>query len=781
MNNPVPHSALLIARAAGGVGTSSPHESAHLHVAGEATYTDDILELRGTLHAAFGLSTRAHARIKQLDLEPVRRAAGVVAVLTARDIPGENNFGPIVKDDPILADGLVEFVGQPIFLVVATTIDDARRAARRAKVDYEPLPLTLDVDQALGANAVIMPSMTLARGDASQAIKSAKHTLKGRVTMGGQEQFYLEGQIAYAVPKEDGTLHVHSSNQYPAEAQYKIAHALNKRASDVVVECRRMGGGFGGKESQAAWLACAASVAAVHTNRPVKLRLDRDDDFMITGKRHDFIADYEVGFDDAGMILGLDFMLASRCGYSTDLSASVNDRAMMHADSAYYLPNIRIVSHRLKTNMQSATAFRGFGGPQGMLAAEVVVDEIARHLGHDPLEVRKRNLYGPAPRNVTHYDQTLEDFILPELIAELEQTSDYAARRKAIVEWNKTSAIIKRGIAVTPVKFGISFTAVFMNQGAASVHVYKDDGSVMVNHGGTEMGQGLFTKVAQVVAEEFAIDLATVRATASDTSKIPNASPTAASSGSDINGKAAQVAARAIKRRLIAFAASHFKVDAAEISFCANKVYAGEQVVSFAELVRLAYFARVQLWASGFYSTPKIHVDAKTLKGRPYLYYAYGASVTEVAIDTLTGESKVLRVDCLHDVGKSLNPAIDIGQVEGGYVQGLGWLTTEELVWDEKGRLRTHAPSTYKIPVASDVPEEWHVNLYERGINAEDTIYRSKAVGEPPLMLALSAYFAIKDAVAASVEHKASAPLIAPATPEAILKSLAAVRATAKP
>ncbi|MEO7405227.1 MAG: xanthine dehydrogenase molybdopterin binding subunit, partial [Burkholderiales bacterium] len=642
-------------------------------------------------------------------------------------------------------------------------VDAARRAARLARVEYDDLQPMLDVDRAVEAGSRVLPSFTLARGDANAAIVNAPHRLAGRIRIGGQEQFYLEGQIAYAVPKEDGTMLVYSSNQFPAEAQYKVAHALGVAAKDVVVECRRMGGGFGGKESQGSLPACAAAVAARRLERPVKIRLDRDDDFMITGKRHDFVADYEVGFDDEGMVLGLDLRLASRCGYSADLSAAVNDRAVAHSDNAYFFPNVRVLSERLKTNMQSATAFRGFGGPQGMLAGETVIDEIARHLGVDSLAIRKRNLYGPAPRNVTHYEQTLEDFIVPELFAELERSSDYAARRAAIGEWNKSSRVIKRGIAMTPVKFGIAFTSTFMNQGSATVHVYHDDGSVMVNHGGTEMGQGLFTKVAQVVAAEFGIDVDRVRATASDTSKIPNASPTAASSGSDINGKAAQIAALEIKDRLVRFAAERFKIAPTDIAFKANQVHIGERVMPFAELAHLAYFNRVQIWASGFYKTPKIHLDPATQKGRPFLYYAYGAAVTEAAIDTLTGESKILRVDILHDVGRSLNPAIDMGQVEGGFAQGLGWLTTEELVWDDSGRLRTHAPSTYKIPVASDIPAAWNVKLYERGLNVEDTIYRSKAVGEPPLMLALSAFFAIKDACCAAAGAGGSVPLHAPA------------------
>jgi xanthine dehydrogenase large subunit len=763
----------------GAIGSQHPHESAHLHVAGEAQYTDDIPELRGTLYGAYGLSSKAHARVLAMDLSAVREAAGVVAVLGAGDVPGENDCGPVVHDDPIFATDVVQYAGQPLFLVVATTVDGARRAARLARVTYEDLPAVLSYEEALAAGAWIMPSVTLERGDAAAALAAAPHCLRGRFKMGGQEQFYLEGQIAYAVPKEDGTMLVYSSTQHPTEGQTKVAAALGRSAKDVIIECRRMGGAFGGKESQANGMACAAAVAAVRLERPVKVRIDRDDDFIITGKRHDFLAEYEVGFDGDGLIRGLDLMLASRCGYSTDLSRAVNDRAVLHADNAYFLSDVRIVSHRLKTNMQSATAFRGFGGPQGMLAIEYIVDEVARFLGRDPLEIRRRNLYGTGARSVTPYGQTVEDFIVPELFEELERSADYPRRRDEIRHWNRGSEWIKRGIALTPVKFGIAFTATFMNQGAALVHIYTD-GSVLVNHGGTEMGQGLFTKVAQVVAEELQIDLARVRATATDTSKVPNTSPTAASSGSDINGRAAQAAARTLKERLIAFAAEHFKVPPAAVVFEANHVRAGDHRLSFAALVKTAYLHRVQLSATGYYRTPKIGYDPQTLKGRPFFYFAYGAAVSEVAVDTLTGETRLLRVDAVHDVGRSLNPAIDLGQVEGGYVQGLGWLTSEELCWDGDGRLRTHAPSTYKIPVASDVPAHFKLRLYERGVNVEDSIHRSKAVGEPPLMLPISAFLAIKDAVAAVADHQLPVVLNAPATPEEVLRAVDAVRAASR-
>jgi xanthine dehydrogenase large subunit len=776
MNDPRLVEEMALAR--GGVGEPARHESAHLHVAGEAAYVDDLLEARGTLHAAFGLSQRAHARIRTMDLAAVRATPGVVAVITAADLPGANDVGPIVHDDPILAANEVQYLGQPIFLVAAETVDVARRAARLARVEYEELPAILTIEDALAKNSFVLPTVTLERGDWRAALAAAPHRLSGRFRVGGQEHFYLEGQVAYALPQEDGGMLVHSSTQHPGEVQMVVAHALGVGAHRVKVECRRMGGAFGGKETQAALPAAAAAVMARHTGRPVKVRYDRDDDITITGKRHDYLVGYDVGFDPAGRILGLDLMFASRCGFSADLSGPVNDRTVMHADNCYWLPNVRIVSHRCKTHTQSNTAFRGFGGPQGMLAAEHVVDEIARHLGLDPLAVRRANFYAPG-RDRTPYDTAVEDFVADRLFDELERSSEYQRRRAAIRAWNASSPVVKRGIAMTPVKFGISFTATFYNQAAALVHVYQGDGTVLLNHGGTEMGQGLFTKVAQVVAHEFGLDLDQVRVSASDTARIPNASATAASAGSDLNGKAAQAAAREIKARLVAFAAERFKVPPESVRFAGNHVVIGDERLTFAALARMAYLARVPLSASGFYKTPRIHYDPKTLKGRPFFYFAYGAAVSEVAIDTLTGETKLLRADLLHDVGRSLNPAIDVGQVEGGFVQGMGWLTSEELWRDARGRLMTHAPSTYKIPVASDVPADFRVQLWSRGENVEDSIHRSKAVGEPPLMLAISVLHAIRDAVAAAAEYKVSPRLDAPATPEAVLGAVTEARARA--
>ena len=763
------------------IGVGLPHESAALHVSGEATYTDDLPELQGTLHAALGLSRHAHAKIVSLDLDAVRRAPGVVAVPTARDIPGANDCGPVLHDDPILADGEVLYLGQPVFAVIAETHDLARRAAALARNDdvarYEPLEPVLTVAEAKTRKQYVLPPLHLTRGAPDEKIANAPHRLRGTFEVGGQEQFYLEGQVAYAVPKEMDGMLVYSSTQHPSEMQQVVAHMLGWPTHSVLCECRRMGGGFGGKESQSALFACVAALAAQKLRRPVKLRPDRDDDFMITGKRHDASYEYEVGFDDDGRILGTRVEIALRAGFSADLSGAVATRAVCHFDNAYYLPDVDIVALPCKTNTQSNTAFRGFGGPQGALVMEVMLDDIARTLQRDPLDVRRANYYGIGERDVTPYGQHVEDNILAPLTDELLASSDYHARRAALAAFNAKSPVLKRGIAFTPVKFGISFNVPFLNQAGALVHVYKD-GSVLVNHGGTEMGQGLNTKVAQVVANEFGLPLSRVRVTATDTSKVANTSATAASTGSDLNGKAAEAAARTIRERLAAFAASTLGGTAEHVLFAHGTVTSNGVSLPFDELVNAAYLARIQLWSDGFYATPKIHWDAKTLTGHPFYYFAYGAAVSEVVIDTLTGEWKLVRADALHDAGESINPAIDLGQVEGGFIQGMGWLTTEELWWNREGRLMTHAPSTYKIPAVSDTPAEFNVRLY-RNRNAEPTVFRSKAVGEPPLLLPFSVLLAIRDAVAAAVPDATDAPpLRAPATPEAILDAIDALHAT---
>ncbi len=755
----------------GGVHQALPHDSAAKHVSGEAIYVDDIPEPPGLLFAAFGLSEKAHARIRSIDLAPVRAAPGVVAVIGAADVPGANNVGPVIADEPVFAERLVEYAGQSIFAVAAETVEQARRATRLAVIDYEELPAVLTVEEALEQDLKVLPPHVMRRGDARAAIARAANRLSGRIKVGGQDHFYLEGQISMAVPQEDGDLLVYCSTQHPSEVQHTIAHALGCRNADITVEVRRMGGGFGGKETQAAIFAVIASLLARKTGRPVKARVDRDDDMIMTGKRHDFLIDYEVGFDDAGRIEGIEFTQAARCGLSADLSGAIADRAMFHADNCYYLDNVTITSHRCKTHTVSNTAFRGFGGPQGMVGIEQVVDEIARDLGKDPLEVRKVNLYGIAERNVTPYHMTIEDNIIGEIIADLEASADYAARRRRIAAFNAESPVFKKGLALTPVKFGISFTTSFLNQAGALVHVYTD-GSVHLNHGGTEMGQGLFVKVAQIVAEVFQVDVERVKITATSTGKVPNTSATAASSGTDLNGAAAQIAARKIRDRLVAFAAEHHRVEPEAVVFENNHVRVGSERMSFAELVKAAYLARVQLSATGFFRTPGIHYDRETARGRPFRYFAYGAAVSEVAVDSLTGEYKLLRADILHDCGRSLNPAIDLGQVEGGFVQGMGWLTMEELVWTSDGQFATHAPSTYKIPTCGDLPADFRVRLLESGRNREEVVHRSKAVGEPPLMLAISVFMALKDAVAAVCDHKASPRLDAPATPERVLMAI---------
>ncbi|WP_173932815.1 xanthine dehydrogenase molybdopterin binding subunit [Chelativorans sp. Marseille-P2723] len=762
----------------GGVGSTSRHDSAHKHVTGEAIYIDDMPVPAGTLHAYLGLSTIVHGTIRRMDLSAVENAPGVVAVLTAKDIPGENDVSPTgLDDEPILADKIVQFFGQPIFAVIAETRDAARRACRHAKVEYDEQPALIDIADADLKNArLVTKPVTFSRNDAAAAIAGAPRRIKGRIRVGGQDHFYLEGQIALALPGEDLDVTIHSSTQHPSEVQHMVARALGVPSHAVTIEVRRMGGGFGGKETQANLFAAVAAVAAKRTGRPVKIRPDRDDDMTATGKRHDFLIEYEVGFDEEGTILGVDYTYAARCGFSADLSGAVTDRALFHCDNAYYYPAVRAISAPIYTNTVSNTAFRGFGGPQGMVGAERVIEEVAFALGKDPLEVRKKNFYGVTERNVTPYHQRVEDNIIHRLVAELEESAEYAARRLAIAEFNTGSEIVKRGIALTPVKFGISFTATHFNQAGALVHVYTD-GSVHLNHGGTEMGQGLYVKVAQVVAEEFQIDIDQVKITATTTGKVPNTSATAASSGTDLNGMAAQNAARQIKDRLIDFAADYYDVPKEQVVFLPGRVRVGNQEIPFPDLVYQAYMARVQLSAAGFYKTPKIHWNREKGRGRPFYYFAYGAACTEVSIDTLTGEYMVERVDILHETGKSLNPAIDLGQIEGGFIQGMGWLTTEELVWNEKGRLTTHAPSTYKIPLASDRPKIFNVRIADWSENTEASVHRSKAVGEPPFMLAISVLHALSDAVASVANHRICPRLDAPATPERVLMAVERLKA----
>ncbi len=789
-----------------------PHDAARLHVTGAARYTDDIPTPPGTLHLAFGTSPVAAGTIKTMNLEPAKSAPGVIAVLTADDLPHDCDVSPSAHDEPLLAEGTVHHAGQPVFLVIATSHLAARYAATLGDVQIDETRPILTIEDALAADSRFEEGPRVyQKGDAAKALDGAAQRLDGSITMGGQEHFYLEGQAALALPQEDGDMVVQSSTQHPTEIQHKVAHAIGRPMHAVRVETRRMGGGFGGKESQGNALAVACAVAASLTGKPCKMRYDRDDDFIITGKRHDFRIEYDVGFDTRGRITALDFTQYARCGWAQDLSLPVADRAMLHADNAYHLDNIRITSHRLRTNTQSATAFRGFGGPQGVLGIERVMDHIAQHLGLDPLEVRRVNYYadrisdapaatpdapaaipdadtnsaargsGKIPSDppdlaqtdaqTTPYHQPVTDCIINALTQRLAHSADYANRRRAIAEWNAANPVLKRGIALTPVKFGISFTLTHLNQAGALVHVYQD-GSIHMNHGGTEMGQGLFLKVAQVAADRFGVPLETVKITATDTAKVPNTSATAASSGSDLNGMAVQNACDEIRKRIEDHLAERYQTR--EITFADGMVQVGREEITFAQAATAAYEARISLSATGFYKTPDIQWDRIAGKGRPFFYFAYGAACTEVVIDTLTGENRILRADILHDAGHSLNPAIDTGQIEGGYVQGAGWLTTEELVWDDKGVLKTHAPSTYKIPACSDRPDVFNVALWDQS-NPAQTVYRSKAVGEPPFMLGISAFMALSDAIAAC--GPAYGDLQAPATPEAVLNAVERTRA----
>jgi xanthine dehydrogenase large subunit len=759
-----------------GVGKSVKHDSAAKQVTGEAIYIDDRLEFPNQLHVYARLSTHAHAKITKIDVTPCYEFEGVAIAITSEDVPGQLDIGAILPGDPLLADGVVEYHGQPVIAVAADDLETARKAAMAAIIEYEALTPVLDVKEALRKKHFVTESHRQKRGDSNKALQAATHILEGELEIGGQEHFYLETQVSSVMPTEDGGMIVYTSTQNPTEVQKLVSEVLGVAMHKVVIDMRRMGGGFGGKETQAAGPACMAAVIAHLTKRPTKMRLYRNEDMCTTGKRHPFYNQYKVGFDDNGVIQGIDITVAGNCGYSPDLSSSIVDRAMFHSDNAYYLGDATVTGHRCKTNTASNTAYRGFGGPQGMMTIEHIVDEIARYLNKDPLEVRKANYYGEEGRNVTHYYQTVEDNFLPEITERLEQSSNYHQRRAEITAFNAKSPILKKGIAITPVKFGISFTATFLNQAGALVHIYTD-GSIHLNHGGTEMGQGLNIKVAQIVAEEFQVDVERIQITATNTDKVPNTSPTAASSGADLNGKAAQNAAITIKQRLIEFAVAHFKVSPEEVVFKNGVVQIREQLMCFDEFIQLAYVNQISLSSTGFYRTPKIFYDHEKARGRPFYYYAYGASCSEVIIDTLTGEYKILRVDILHDVGASLNPAIDIGQIEGGFVQGAGWLTTEELVWNEQGRLLTNGPASYKIPAIADMPIDFRVELLQNRSNPEDTVFNSKAVGEPPFMLGMSVWSALKDAISYVAIKGAIPKLDTPATPERVLKEIERVTA----
>ncbi|MGA8120023.1 xanthine dehydrogenase molybdopterin binding subunit [Rouxiella badensis] len=763
--------ALFRAGLSSGTGKSMKHESADKHVSGEAIYIDDRQEFPNQLHLAPRLSDVAHAEILRIDIEPCFDVPGVVRVLTADDVPGSLDIAPLTHGDPLMAKDRIEYFGQVILAVAATSQEAARLAAAAAIIEYRELDAVLSVKQALAEEFWVEEPHVHQRGDSAAALAKAPHRLQGELEIGGQEHFYLETQIATVMPGEDGAMLVYSSTQHPTEVQKLVASVLDLPMHKVVVDMRRMGGGFGGKETQAAGTACLAALAAHLTGRPVKMRLSRQDDMMITGKRHPFYVSYDVGYDDRGLIQGIEIKLAGNCGYSLDLSGSIIDRAMFHADNAYYLGDATITGYRCKTHIASNTAYRGFGGPQGMVAIEHIIDHIARERGRDPLAVRKLNYYGKEQRNVTHYYQKVEQNLLEEMTAELEQSADYAARREAIKAYNQRSPYLKKGLALTPVKFGISFTASFLNQAGALVLVYTD-GSIQLNHGGTEMGQGLNTKVAQVVAEVFQVPLAQIQITATDTGKVPNTSPTAASSGADLNGKAAQNAAEIIKSRLVEMLKKNYQAEEADIAFSNGQVRVKEQYFTFQQVVQEAWLNQVPLSSTGFYKTPKIFYDRSKAAGHPFYYFSYGVACSEVLIDTLTGEYRLLRADILHDVGDSLNPAIDVGQVEGGFVQGMGWLTCEELVWSSKGRLETSGPASYKIPAIADVPQDLRVKLVENRKNPEDTVFHSKAVGEPPFMLGISVWCAIKDAIASVADYRLLPELDAPATPERVLRGV---------
>ena len=756
----------------GGVHTSQRHDSALKHVGGQAIYIDDMPEPAGTLHAALVLSPIAHGRLNKVE---VPSAPGVVAVLGPSDIPGKNDVGAVGPGEPLFATDRVFYAGQPLMMVVATSLDAARHAAERAVIEIDAEPAILDIETALAAKAYVQAPSTLLRGDPDTAMASAPHRLSAEFTVGGQEHFYLEGQIAFALPGEDGDILVHSSTQHPTEVQHICARLLGCDFNQVTAVVRRLGGGFGGKESNASWVAGAAAVAANHTGKPVKLRLPRETDMIATGKRHPFLYRYTVGFDGEGRVLALDAMLAADAGWSLDLTPGVVARAMTHTDNAYWIPHFRAVGYACKTHKQSNTAFRGFGGPQGVVIMEDALDRIAAHLGRDADELRALNFYGERG-DETPYGQKVDENYLPRVWAEVKAAGEIARRRTEIAAFNRSSPILKRGLGLFPLKFGISFNIPHMNQAGALVHVYTD-GSIRLNHGGTEMGQGLFIKIAQVVAEVFKVDIDRIRPSATSTAEVPNTSPTAASTGSDLNGWAAFEAANTIKQRMIAFAAEHFGVETSDIEFADGTIRIAKpgsnQVLSFGELTKLCYLGRVSLSSTGYYKTPKIHWDGVAMKGRPFFYFAFGAAAAEVAIDTLTGESRVLRADLVQDCGASLNPAIDLGQIEGAFVQGQGWFTCEELWWDKQGRLRTVGPSTYKIPGSRDAPAIFNVGMLDNAPSQEATIFRSKAVGEPPLMLATAVWTALKDAIAATGDGRTAVRLDAPATPERILAAIA--------
>jgi xanthine dehydrogenase large subunit len=752
-------------------GQSIPHDSANKHVTGLAQYTDDISEPLNTLHGAIGWSKKSHAIIKKIDLKDVKESEGVVSVVTFKDIPGRNDVGPVFDGDPIFPKTKVEYFGQPLFAVAAISTELARKAVLKAKITYQELKPIVTIEEALKKNNLLFEPRIIKKGNAKDRIIKSKNKLKGKFNTGSQEHFYLEGQVCLVVPQEDNNLTVYSSTQHPSETQQIVAKMLKQKSNSITVMVRRIGGGFGGKETN--FMTAAVCALLSHkTGRPIKLRLDRDDDIIITGKRHDFYSEYEVGFDDDGKIEGLKLKLASRCGMSPDLSYAINERALLHLDNAYYLSDLEVKNYLCKTNTSSSTAFRGFGGNQGMMAIENIIDNIARFIKKDPSEVRKNNFYGLNERNTTHYGMKINDNVIQDIFKNLLDKSNYKKRYQEIKNFNLKNKFKKKGIALTPVKFGISFTTIHLNQAGALVHIYTD-GSVYLNHGGIEMGQGTHTKIAQLIANTFGLSFEKVKISSTNTSKVPNTSASAASSTTDLNGAATLNAAAKIKKNINDFIRDKYKIYSKDEPVYKNQnIYFGNRSFEFKKIIEEAYLNRIPLSSSGFYSTPKINFDKKKFHGRPFYYFCYGAAVTEVTIDTLTGENIIDRVDVVHDAGNAINPALELGQIEGGFVQGQGWLTMEEVVWDKSGKLKTFSPSTYKIPAISDTPKKFNVEIFKKGSNVEDVVNKQKTTGEPPLMLAMSVFFAIKDAIASLSNYKKIPELDAPATPEKILKSI---------
>ena len=748
-----------------------PHESGIKHVSGRAFYTDDLPESPETLFGAIGWSKKARAIIKKMNLEKVIKSEGVTAVVTSSDITGRNDVGPVYDGDPIFPKK-AEYYGQPLFAVAAKTTEQARKAVLKAKITYKTLKPVITIKEALKKKSYVLKEKIIKKGDATKAIENSVNRLNGSFTTGSQEHFALEGQTAFVIPQEDNDYKVFSSTQHPSETQQVIAKMLNQKSNTITVETRRIGGGFGGKETQSFIFAAICTLLAKKTKHPVKLRMDRDDDIIITGKRHDFYSEYKVGFDELGVIKGLKIKLASRCGISPDLSEAINERALLHIDNAYFLENLLVENYLCKTNTASNTAFRGFGGNQGMMAIENIIDHIANSLKKDPAEIRRRNFYQKKKKNITHYNMKIEDNVMHEIYDQLIKSSNYKSRQLSIKKFNEKNTYIKKGIAITPVKFGISFTTWHLNQAGALVHIYSNDGSVHVNTGAIEMGQGTHTKIAQLVANELGLNFSRVKISATRTDKVPNTSASAASSTTDLNGAAALNAISKIKMNLSAYIKRKYKIKNGEGIYENGIVKFKGKSFKFNSLIKEAYLNRVSLSSSGFYATPKIHFDKKNFKGRPFLYFCYGAAVSEVMIDALTGENKIIRTDILHDAGKAINPAIEIGQIEGGFVQGAGWLTMEEVNWKSNGQITTHSPSTYKIPAVSDMPEKFNVEIFKKGKNVEQVINKSKTTGEPPLMLAMSVFYAIKNAIASVGNYAFYPNLDAPATPEKILMSI---------